>query len=109
MQVPLQVTFRDLPPSDAIAARVRESVRTLERCHRRIAGCHVAIEAPDRRRRRGGPYYVTVDLMLPGRQIVAGKGRSRHHAHRNLLVALADAFAAARRQIVANHASRRRG
>lgn len=35
----------------------------------RVAGCHVAIEAPD----RCGSYYDTVDLMLPGGQIVAGE------------------------------------
>lgn len=87
MQVPPQVPFRDLPPFDAIAARICDRVRRLERFHRRIAGCHVTIKAPDRRRRRGGPYYVTVDLMLPGSQIVAGKGRPPHHAHRSPLAA----------------------
>lgn len=99
MQVPLQITFRDIARSDPIAAFIRDKVRKLERFRQRITGCRVTVAAPQRRRHGGGPYYVTVDVTLRRGEIVVSKGRPRRHSHRDLMVGLADAFAAARRQI----------
>jgi putative sigma-54 modulation protein len=108
MQVPLQITFRDIQHSETIEARIRQKARKLERFHRRITGCHVTVEAPHKSRQKGGLYHVKVDLTLPGGEIVAEKGRPKLHAHRDLMVAVGEAFDAARRQI-ADYAARQRG
>ncbi|MEW5943762.1 MAG: HPF/RaiA family ribosome-associated protein, partial [Pseudomonadota bacterium] len=39
MQVPLQITIRDIPPSDALEAHIREKVGKLEQFYPRITGC----------------------------------------------------------------------
>jgi ribosome-associated translation inhibitor RaiA len=108
LQVPLQITFRDIDASKTVEARIREKARKLERLSRRITGCHVTVEAPHKSRQKGGVFRVKVDLTLPGGAILAAKGRPRLHAHRDLMVAVGEAFDAARRQ-VADYVVRRRG
>jgi hypothetical protein len=39
MQIPLQISFRNMDPSPAIEARIREKAAKLERFHDRIIGC----------------------------------------------------------------------
>lgn len=108
MQVPLQITFRNIETSPAVEARVRERVEELERFHGRIISCRVVIEAPSQRRHEGGLYHVRVDLKIPGREIVVKRDPPEHHAHEDIYVAVRDCFDAVRRQLE-DHARRGRG
>lgn len=45
MQIPLQVTFRGIPHSDAVEAKIREKAAKLEKFYSHIMGCRVAVEA----------------------------------------------------------------
>lgn len=53
MEVPLQVTFRNMPPSAAVEEAIREHAAKLEDFHRHVTGCRVVVEAPHRRHRQG--------------------------------------------------------
>lgn len=108
MQIPLQITFRDLPPSDAIEARVRSETAKLERYFDRITACRVVIEAPHRRHHKGKLYHVRVDITLPGGTLVIDRERHARHAHEDVYVAIRDTFQAAQRQL-RSHARKRRG
>ncbi|HYB11314.1 MAG TPA: HPF/RaiA family ribosome-associated protein [Alphaproteobacteria bacterium] len=108
MQVPLQITFRDITPSKTVENRIRQKARKLERLSKRITGCHVTVEAPHKSHQKGGVFRVKVDVTLPGGAVYAAKGRLRLHTHRDLMVAVGEAFDAARRQI-ADYVVRRRG
>jgi ribosome-associated translation inhibitor RaiA len=99
MEIPLQITFRGMAPSDAIDAAIRDKARRLEHFYGRVTGCHVIVDAPHRHRRKGEVYRVTVDLTLPGREIVVSREAGRDSAHEDLYVALRDAFVAATRQL----------
>jgi ribosomal subunit interface protein len=99
MQVPLRITFRNMPPSEAIEARVRQKAQKLERFHSRITGCQVTIEAPHRHHHKGQLYQVTVDMTLPGGEIVASRSPSNDHSHEDVYVAIRDSFDAALRQL----------
>jgi hypothetical protein len=46
MQVPLQVTLRDMTMTDALDAAIRKHASHLERFHHRITSCHVTIDRP---------------------------------------------------------------
>lgn len=72
MEVPLQVTFRGMSPSDALRERVKEHASKLATFHQRIMGCRVAIEAPSHHHRHGGHYRVRVDVTVPGAELVVG-------------------------------------
>jgi ribosomal subunit interface protein len=108
MQIPLQISFRDMDPSPAIEARIREKAAKLERHASRITSCRVVVEARNRHQRQGTLYNVHIDLRAPGEQLVVGHGHPLDHAHEDVYVAIRDAFAAAKRRLE-DHAQRARG
>lgn len=97
MQVPLQITFRHMDSSDAVAARIRGRTEELERFFDRIMSCHVVVECRHPRHQQGNLFRVRIDLMVPGREIVVGRDPEAHHAHEDIHVAIRDSFDAARR------------
>ena len=108
MRVPLQVTFRDLPHSDAIEAAIQEKAAKLEEVFDRIMGCRVMVEAPHRHHNKGRLYHVRIDLTVPGGELVASRSQDDNHAHEDAYVAVRDAFQAMRRQLK-DHARKQRG
>ena len=99
MQVPLQISFRDLDHSDAIEARIRDKVEKLERYCDRITSCRVVVESPHRQHNKGKLYHVRIDLSLPGEEIVVARDPKQAHAHEDVYIAIRDTFEAARRQL----------
>lgn len=108
MQLPVQITFRNLDRSETVEAKVRERVEELEKFHPGIVSCRVVIEAPNRRRHHGRLYHVRVDLKVPGKEIVVKRDPSEHHAHEDIYVTVRDCFDAVRRQLE-DHSRRQRG
>jgi ribosomal subunit interface protein len=107
MQMPMQISFRGVPPSAAIEQAVRERAERLERFHGRITGCRVMIESPHRRHHQGKLYHVRIDLTVPGGELVVNREPADSHAHEDLYVAIRDAFDAARRRLE-DHVHRQR-
>lgn len=99
MQIPLQIAFRDMPPSEAVEARVRDRTTALERFHPRITGCHVVVEAHHRHHHQGQLYHVAIHLVLPEGEIAVTRDPAEHHAHEDVFVAVRDAFDAAERRL----------
>jgi ribosome-associated translation inhibitor RaiA len=99
MQIPLQITFRHMKPSEAVADAIRDRAEKLEHFYDRITGCHVIVESPNRPHHQGNLFHVRIDLTVPGAEIVVGRDPPEHHAHEDVYVAVRDAFDAARRQI----------
>jgi ribosome-associated translation inhibitor RaiA len=99
MQLPLQVTFRGMEPSETIEARIRQRAEELDHFHGRIMGCRVVVESAHRHHRKGRIHHIRVDLTVPGGEIVVNRDPPEHHAHEDIHVAIRDAFDAARRQL----------
>jgi cold shock CspA family protein/ribosome-associated translation inhibitor RaiA len=99
MQIPLQVSFRNIDHSDAIEAYAAEQAAKLETFYPRLIGCRVVIEAPHARHHKGRVYHVRVDLTVPGEEIVVRRDPAEHAAHTDLHVAIRDAFHAAQRHL----------
>jgi cold shock CspA family protein len=100
MQVPLQIVFQHIGPSDAIEAAVRKEAQRLERFYGRITSARVVIARPQHRHHQGDVFSVRVHLELPGGKHVditrepAATGR-----HEDAYVTIRDAFDAAGRQL----------
>ena len=94
MQIPLQITIRDMPPSEALEAHIRDKVQKLDSFFAHVISCRVVVEMPHRHQHQGKHFNVRVDLGVPGNEIVI----NRDH-HEDVYVALRDAFDAARRQL----------
>jgi len=99
MQIPLQITYRDMPPSEAVEANIRERVQKLELFVDNITSCRVVIEAPHKHHQKGKLFSIHIDITLPGQEIVVSRQPDNHHAHEDIYVAIRDAFDAARRQL----------
>jgi len=108
MQIPLKITFKDIPQSDFVEGRIREKVAKLEKFAGDITSCRVTIEAPHQHHNKGNLYNIKVDVTLPGEEIVANRHPDQHHAHEDIYVAIRDAFNATQRQLE-DYVRRRRG
>ncbi|HSD70330.1 MAG TPA: HPF/RaiA family ribosome-associated protein [Woeseiaceae bacterium] len=99
MQLPLEITFDNIDPSPALEAEIRRRAGKLERFAGDIVSCRVTVSAPHQHHRHGRLFRVSVDVRLPGSEIVVNREPSEHHAHEDVYVAIRDAFNAARRQV----------
>ena len=107
----LRVHYRGLPPSEAVTAFVETQFAHLISLIQRQSMIHgaVTIEMVRPRDLDGdGCYRVVVEVNLPGKRIVVGRGEGRREVeHRNAYQALADAFHAMERRL-ATHTARQR-
>lgn len=99
MRLPLQITFRDIPPSEAIETAIRDKAMKLERYFDRITSMRVTVGAPHKNQTKGKLYEINIDITVPGQEIVVSHDKHDEHAHEDLYVSLRDAFAAAQRQL----------
>lgn len=94
MQIPLQITLRNIAKSDAVEAAIRKRAEKLDRYHRSIVSCRVVVEIPSRHKHQGREFVVRLDIKVPGSEIVIN-----HDHHEDLYAALHDAFHAAQRRL----------
>jgi ribosomal subunit interface protein len=93
MQEP-QITYRGMPRSPAMDARIRELALKLEEFHPKITQCRVVVNEPDKKKRTGNQFEVRVDVHVPGREIVA-----THQRHEDAYAAITLAFDVLYRQL----------
>lgn len=99
MRLPMQITFRNIPHSDAVEARVREKVSKLEQLFEKIISCRVVIEAPHTHKHKGVIYQIKIDVSVPDGELVVSHNSNDKHQHEDIYVAIRDAFTAMRRQL----------
>jgi ribosomal subunit interface protein len=100
MQVPLDITFQNMEPSEALRAEVEREARRLEKFHDRITSCHVTVDAPRTRHRQGDLFEVGIRIAMPQhKDIIVNKTHGDVPEHAHASVAIKDAFALAQRQI----------
>jgi cold shock CspA family protein/ribosome-associated translation inhibitor RaiA len=107
MELPLQLTFRGLPYSDALAEYIHKKAGKLDTFYDRIMSCRVAFESLHQHKHEGRPYRIRIDVGVPGDEIVVSRdvgGIANEDAH----AAIDAAFDAAQRRLH-DHAQVRRG
>lgn len=126
MRLPVQITWRDMAPSTAVGAKIHEEAAKLEEFYNRITSCRVMIEIPHRYENGGYQFHIRIDLTVPGAEIVVNheptlhnslrrmeseehaKGEELSAPHKDVYVAIRDAFKVARRKLQ-EYAHRRNG
>jgi len=82
MDIPLELSFHNVDPSDALKKAVKEHVGKLEQFHDHIIGCRVVIELPHKSQKASGnPPDVHIVLRVPGKEIVVSK-ELNHAGHK---------------------------
>jgi ribosome-associated translation inhibitor RaiA len=99
VQVPLQLTCRGTTHSDALATHVRLRAEKLEHLFDRIVSCHVVVEVAGHQHRHGDRFHVSINLGLPGHEILVGRGPSHDHGSETAYGAVDRAFDDAGREI----------
>jgi len=116
MTTTAQTTFRNMAPSDALAARIQMEAEKLDQFFDRITSCRVIVEAPHGHHRHGEAFHVHIKLGVPGKELVVAREpevwtAARHEnsaphnereieaPHEDVYVAVRDSFEAMRRQL----------
>ena len=97
--IPLQINFLALDESDAVRAVVEKRVEKLEHFYNKIIRVEVNISRPHQHRHSDRLYHVLVHLVLPNNEIVVNRHSDKNEAHRDVYVAVRDAFDAAERML----------
>jgi len=103
MKISLQTTFRNMPHSDAIEAKIREKSAKLDRFYERIMSCRVVVEESQSRHHQGKLYSVRIDITVPGKELAVSRQENE-----DAYVAARDAFDAAER-LLEEHGRQQRG
>lgn len=102
LQIPLQISFKDIRHSDAVEAAIRERAAKLEvHAGGRLTSCRVTVKEPNQRRRQGDLFVVTIDVTMPGIELAVGHSGNHgdERSHENIYSAVRDSFQAMERQI----------
>jgi len=94
MEIPLQITARDIDLTDTIKAEVTAKAEKLDKFYDAIMRCRVVIESPRRHQHEGKLYSVHIYMTVPGAELVV-----RNQLDKDLYVAIRDAFHDARRKL----------
>lgn len=101
MAIQTEITFHGLPRSESVGAAIERWMSRLEHLRDGIVDCHVSVEQPQRYTLRARPFAVHVKIDFLGNEIV------KTSENEDVYVAVADAFRAARRQLLDSVKQRR--
>jgi ribosomal subunit interface protein len=93
----LQVTVRSVSDSPVIRYHINKQLGKLSRLHPSITSCRVIIDAEKKHYNRALIYTVTVDLSVPGKELVSKK------YDQNLFVGIRNAFLALEKSLHKYH------
>jgi ribosomal subunit interface protein len=99
MQMPLQLTFRRLAHSDALATHIRRRTEKLERVFERIISCHVVVELSGHHHHHGDRYRVSINVGLPGHDLLVSHTPSEERNLESAHATADRAFDEAERQL----------
>jgi cold shock CspA family protein len=121
-----RITLRHVEQSEEIEQQILTETAKLDALYGQLMGCHVTVELPHRHHKKGNRYQIHIALAVPQGEIVVKREPSlsasarqmreieiQKHAetqvpHKDLRIAIHDAFKAARRRLQ-DYARRQRG
>jgi ribosomal subunit interface protein len=103
MRIPLQITARNFELPETFREDIRKRAENLDKYYDQIMKCRIMVEVPHHHRHEGALYNVRIDMTVPGAELVI-----KREPHKDINVAIRDAFDAARRKLE-DFARRQRG
>jgi ribosome-associated translation inhibitor RaiA len=100
MQVPLEISYREVEKTEALESLVMENVNELENFYNNIISCRIAIEKPNSTVSSGNPYRVRIAVRVPpGHELIVTKDQGDSDPEMPLGAVIRDAFSAVERQL----------
>jgi ribosome-associated translation inhibitor RaiA len=98
MNLPLELTFRDVAKTDSLERLIRNKVDRLEKVCGYISGCRIVVEKPQAH--RGNPHRVRIDVTVPpGHELVAERGPMEGNIQEELGHVIRETFDGMERQL----------
>jgi len=94
MQKPIQITIKNVDPSDQLNALIKEKANKLQQFNENIISCHITVEQTQRHKHQGKLNNLRINISVPGKELIV-----THNPNENIYVAVRDAFDDARRQL----------
>ncbi|HEX3019600.1 MAG TPA: HPF/RaiA family ribosome-associated protein [Chitinispirillaceae bacterium] len=100
MQIPLEITFRDVEKTQELEELIRRKAAKLDKIFDHINSCRVIVEKLQKHQSTGQPYRVRLDIKIPpGHELVVSRDPSKGNLHLDVATEIRWAFEAAARQI----------
>jgi ribosomal subunit interface protein len=99
MDVPLEIAFHDIEPSEALEEKIRDRVAKLEKQFSKIHSCRVAVEGNYKSQAGPQEFHVRIDLNVPGKELVVSRDPGDVRMHQDPYIAVRDAFDAMEKQL----------
>jgi cold shock CspA family protein len=100
MQIPVEISYRDVYKTDDIDNLVREKVQKLERICDYMTSCRVAVEKPQRAINSGNPHRIRITMRVPpGHELVVERKPGEGDMSDTLEKVIRYAFDAAKKQL----------
>lgn len=103
MKLPLDISARDVRVNEETEELIRDKVSKLDRIYDQIIGCRVKIDKPHRSQRTGMTYNVSIDITIPGGELVV-----KRESDQDLRAAIVNSFEIAQRRLK-DYTERQRG
>ena len=99
MQIPLEISYRNVNKTDDLEKLIREKTNKLEKVCDHITSCHIAIEKPQKFPNYGSPYRIRIDIRIPsGHEVVIKREPGEGNMNVPLNSIVREVFEAARRK-----------
>ncbi len=99
MDVPPEIAFRGIEPTESLKNRILEGIDDLEEVHPRIVSCRVKVDDTTPGRNSGKIIRVRVDVGIPGNSVVVDWKPETGDDVADADQAIRHAFSVARRQL----------
>jgi len=99
MDVPPEIAFRGVEPTDTLKERILDGIDDLEEVHDRLVSCRVMVEDTTPGRSSGKIYRVRLDIGVPNRTVVVDFKPDGGNEIRDVYQAVKQAFDIGRRRL----------
>lgn len=100
MQVPLEVSFRNVKKTEDLDSLILEKTEKLENVCSHMTSCRIAVEKPQKHMQTGSPYRVRIEINVPpSHKIVVSREPGEGEIHDEIHTVLRDVFETARRKL----------
>ena len=94
MELPVQITIRDVPHSTNLESQIYEKAQKLNLFYDKIMACRVVVKVPQKNQHQGKLYNIRIDLTVPGEELAIN-----HNKDEDIYIAIREAFDDAKRQL----------
>ncbi|TVR52135.1 MAG: HPF/RaiA family ribosome-associated protein [Gemmatimonadales bacterium] len=100
MQVPPEIAFRGLEPTDSLKVLILEGIEKLEKVYPNLISCRTVVTDDTPSRHSGHTYRVRLEVGIPKHNVIVDKRDPESIEHKDVTQAIREAFSIARKRLL---------